>query len=119
MRDYLNGNNATPAQFNLTNSSTNEPIALTNDTRLTGDNGDNTFVGDTASGVTVAAGNGNDELTALHLNNSRVSMGNGNDDVAAIDIAGDTMVVGLSTGGPASFNFQPPVAVGTRTSAPL
>ncbi|MCB9718767.1 MAG: VCBS repeat-containing protein [Myxococcales bacterium] len=42
--------------------------------------------------------------------------GDGNDDVAAIDIAGDTMVVGLSTGGPASFNFQPPVAVGTDPS---
>ncbi len=42
--------------------------------------------------------------------------GDGNDDVAAIDIAGDTLVVGLSTGAPANYNFQAPLAVGVDPS---
>lgn len=42
--------------------------------------------------------------------------GDGDDDVAAIDTAGDALVVGLSTGGPANFVFMGPVAVGTDPS---
>lgn len=42
--------------------------------------------------------------------------GDGNDDVAAIDVAGDALVVGLSTGGVANFVFGGPVAVGTDPS---
>lgn len=42
--------------------------------------------------------------------------GDGNDDVAAIDVAGDTVVLGLSTGGPATYVVQAPIAVGTDPS---
>lgn len=44
--------------------------------------------------------------------------GDGSTDVVALDVAADTMVVGMSTGGPATYDFAavPPVAVGTDPS---
>jgi hypothetical protein len=42
--------------------------------------------------------------------------GDGDDDVVGIDTAGDVLVLGLSTGGPATFVFVAPVGVGTDPS---
>jgi hypothetical protein len=42
--------------------------------------------------------------------------GEGELDVVVLDTTGDTLVVGLSTGGPAAFAFAAPLAVGTDPS---
>lgn len=42
--------------------------------------------------------------------------GDGNDDLVAIDATANTVVVGVSTGGPASYIFLPAVNVGTAPS---
>lgn len=40
----------------------------------------------------------------------------GDDDVVGLDTAGDVLVLGLSTGGPAAYVFQAPIALGTDPS---
>ena len=45
--------------------------------------------------------------------------GDGDDDLVAVDATANAIVVGLSTGAPATWLFQPPIAVGTAPSSVL